>query len=333
MKALTLKSAEGTQAAIVENIGSPVPAPGEVQIALRAAALNHRELWIARGMYPGMRLPTIMGADGAGVITEVAADVDRNLIGQEVVLYPGLNWGEDEAFPSAQFGLLGMPGPGTVAEAICVPAESALPKPSHLSFVEAAALPVAALTAYRALTIKANLRAGETVLVTGVGGGVATFALLFAKAMGARVFVTSSAESTLENAKAHGADGAFNYNDEQWGKALRQSAGAIDVVFDGAPAAAFPSYARSLAMGARVILYGSTGGASFSASAPDLFLRHASVHGTAMGSPSDFAAMLRFISEHQLRPVIDRSFPLDEATAALQYLETGHCFGKVAIEI
>ncbi len=333
VKALMLKVANGPQSAVLTTSERPVPGSGEVLIALRAAALNHRELWISRGLYPGMRLPTILGADGAGVVTDVGDEVDRALIGREVVLYPGLNWGADEAFPGPEFGLLGMPGPGTIAQAICVPAGNAVAKPDHLDFAEAAALPVAALTAFRALTVKAGLRPAERVLITGIGGGVATFALLFAKAMGAQVFVTSGSETTLEEARARGADATFNYRDEQWGKSLRQAAGSIDVVFDGAPAAALPVYARSLAMGARVILYGSTGGPSFTASAPDLFLRHASIHGTAMGSPADFAAMLRFVTDHRLRPAIDRTFLLDDAVAALSCLDTGHGFGKVTIDI
>lgn len=331
MKALLLTSTEGPQSARLADVDEPEPGPGEVKVALHAASLNHRELWISRGLYPGMALPVILGADGAGVVVAAGEGADPALVGQEVVLYPASNWGDDEAWPGNGFGLLGMPGPGTIAERICVPAANVFRKPAHLSHTQAAALPVAALTAFRALTVKAGVKAGDRVLVTGIGGGVATFALLFAKAMGAQVLVTSGSEDTLAAAHAHGADGIFNYRDDAWGKALRQAC-PIDVVFDGAPAAAFPTYARCLAMGARVVLYGSTGGAAFTASAPDLFLRHATVLGTAMGSPRDFGAMLDFVATHQLEPIIDRTFPLDEAREALLYLENGHRFGKVVIE-
>ncbi len=333
MKALLLTSADGPASASIQDVETPSPGAGEVAVALRAASINHRELWISRGLYPGMTLPTILGADGSGIVTTVGEGVDASLVGKEAVLYPGLHWGESEAFPSDRFGLLGMPGPGTITETICVPAENVFAKPAHLTHTQAAALPVAALTAFRGLTVKGNVKSGDTVLITGIGGGVATFALLFAKALGARVFVTSGSEKTLAAARAHGADGAFNYRDESWGKALRKAAGAIEVVFDGAPASAFSGYARALAMGARVVLYGSTGGPNFTVSAPDLFLRHASVIGTAMGSPADFGAMLDFISTHRLEPVIDKSFPFAEAKEALAYLESGHQFGKVVVEM
>jgi zinc-binding alcohol dehydrogenase/oxidoreductase len=331
VKALLLRSTEGPQSAGIEEIDTPLPRAGEVRVALRAASLNHRELWISRGLYPGMSLPTVMGADGAGTIEAVGAGVDPALVGRDVVLYPGLDWGDSEEAPGTGFGLLGMPGPGTVAESVCVPAALAFAKPAHLSHAQAAALPVAALTAFRALSVKARVKAGERVLVTGIGGGVATFGLLFAKAMGARVFVTSGSQETLEMARAQGAEGAFDYKDEQWGKALRQASGGVDVVFDGAPAASFAAYGRALATAARVVLYGSTGGPAFTVSAPDLFLRHASILGTAMGSPADFGAMLDFVTEHRIEPVIDRTFPLEQARDALLYLEKGHRFGKVVI--
>jgi NADPH:quinone reductase-like Zn-dependent oxidoreductase len=334
MKALVLKSAEGPSSASLEEVQTPSPAPGEVAVALKGASLNHRELWISRGLYPGMALPTVLGADGSGVVAEVGPDVDPSLVGKDVVLYPGLGWGEDERFPGSTFGLLGMPGPGTIAETICVPAESAFAKPAHLSHVEAAALPVAALTAFRALTVKGGLAAGQRVLITGVGGGVATFGLLFARAMGATVFVTSGSDSTLEQASRLGAAQGFNYRDEQWGKKLRSAAvGGIDLVLDGAPAASFGSYVRSLATGARVVVYGSTGGAGVSVNAPDLFLRHASIIGTAMGSPADFQAMLDFVEAHGIRPIIDRQFAFRDAKDALLHLESGHSIGKVVIDI
>src|SRR5277367_3534735 len=152
MKALILEATEGPERAVVKDIATPHPKAGEVSVAIKAAALNHRELWITRGQYPGM-LPTpfTLGCDGAGVIEAVGAGVDENRIGEAVVLYPGLNWGPDPRFPAAAFGLLGMPGPGTIAEKISVPEANALPKPAHLSFGQAAAIALAGLTAWRGL--------------------------------------------------------------------------------------------------------------------------------------------------------------------------------------
>jgi len=333
MKALVLETADGPDSVALRDQPTPVLADGAVRVALRAAALNHRELWICRGQYPGMKLPCILGADGAGVVTAVGGGVDADLVGREVVLYPGQGWGPDRRFPARGFALLGMPLPGTIAEEICVPAETVFAKPAHLSFAEAAALPVAALTAWRGLTGKARLAAGESLLVTGVGGGVATFALTIGVALGATVFVTSGSDDTLAKAAALGAKGGFNYRDPAWRKALQQASGGVDVVFDGAPAGGLAEYSRALRMGARVVVYGSTGGVQMTMAAPDLFLRHVTVFGTAMGDLADFAALLTFVAEKRLRPVIARSFALADARAALLALQDGHGFGKIVITI
>jgi NADPH:quinone reductase-like Zn-dependent oxidoreductase len=332
VKALLLASAEGPQSAHLAEVAEPEPTAGEIKVELHAASLNHRELWISRGLYPGMALPTVMGADGAGIVSAIGEAVDPVLLGKRVVLYPALNWGEDEDRPSDGFGLLGMPGPGTIAESIVIPAGNAVEIPAHLDFIHAASLPVAALTAFRALTRRAALKAGERLLITGVGGGVASLALLFAKAMGAHVIVTRGSHQNLAAARQCGADEIFNYRKEGWGKALRKS-GLVDVVFDGAPAASFSSYARSLAPGSRVVVYGSTGGVDFNVFAPDLFLHHASIIGTAMGSPSDFRSMIDFVERYRLEPIIERVFRLEEAQDALLHLEQGHQLGKVAIKI
>lgn len=333
MRALMLRAAEGLQAARLEEVPEPIPAEGQVRVALKAAALNHRELWITRGQYPGMTLPSILGADGAGVIDAVGPGVDPARVGEAVLLYPGLGWGEDPDYPDAVFGLLGMPGPGTIAQFVCAPAASALPMPPHLDFAGAATLPLAGLTAWRGLVTKAGLRPGERLLVTGVGGGVATFALLFGVAMGAEVFVTSGSDATLEKAVALGARAGFNYKDEGWRKALARQAGGINVVFDGAPAASYAGYGRALSMGARVVVYGSTGGTGFTVNAPELFLKNLRLMGTNVGNPTEFAAMVAFVADRGLIPVIDRRFPLARAGEALVCLEQGHGFGKIIIDI
>jgi zinc-binding alcohol dehydrogenase/oxidoreductase len=333
MRILSLKSVVGLEAVSLETVELPEPGPGEVRVALKAASLNHRELWITRGQYPGMSLPTTLGCDGAGVIDAVGAGVDEAQIGREVVLYPGLNWGDDPRYPAAAFGLLGMPGPGTLGDAIIVPAASAIDKPMHLDFDNAAAVPLGALTAWRGLVTKGGLKAGDKLLITGVGGGVATFALKLAVAMGAEVFVTSGSDETIEKAKALGAKAGFNYKDETWRKALPKASGGIDVVFDGAPASGYPAYGRALAMGARVVVYGSTGGMSFTVGAPELFLKNVQIIGTNVGNLEEFKAVIGFIAEKKITPVIDRSFGLDDAKAAMAYLEQDHAFGKVVVKI
>lgn len=332
MRALSLKSADGLDAVTIEQVTTPEPAAGEVRVAIKAASLNHRELWIAKGAYPGMQLPATLGCDGAGVVEAVGEGVDAGLIGQSVMLYPGLDWGDNPAFPTADFGLLGMPGPGTVADSICVRADRIVPKPDHLDFAQAAAIPLGGLTAWRGLVTKGAITAADHVLITGIGGGVATFALLFATAFGAKAYVTSGSDETLAKAQAIGASGGINYKSEKWSKPLGAMSGGIDLVFDGAPAGGYANYGRVLNMGARVVVYGSTGGMSFPLNAPELFLKNVTLKGTNVGNLQEFKDMVAFVAEHRIVPVIDRIFPIDAAKDALSYLK-GHEFGKVVITI
>ncbi len=333
MKALVLTRTDGPGSVELQEVPSPAPGPGEVRVALRAASLNYRELWISRGQYPGMKLPSGLGADGAGIIDAVGSGVDAGNIGREVVLYPGQGWGDNPRYPSRSFALYGMPLPGTLAQYICVPLENAVDKPASLNFDEAASLPTASLTAWRALHVKATLSAGETVLITGIGGGVAVAACAFAIAMGAKVFVSSSSEEKIRRAEQLGAAGGVVYTQDKWGKALGKLAGGIDVVFDGAPASSLSQYVRCLNMGARVVIYGSTGGVDAQFSAPELFLRHATLLGTAMGTLADFRDMVAFVDKHRLRPVIDQRFPLDAGREALLALESNHGMGKIVVSI
>lgn len=333
MKALILTRADGPDSTAVSDTEATLAAEGQVRVAVRSAALNHRELWISRGQYPGMQLPTVLGCDGAGVVESVGAGVDSSLIGTEVVLYPGLNWGPNERLPGRDFALLGMPGPGTIAEFITVPAQNVFPKPRHLNFDEAAAAPLAALTAWRGLVTKGRLGRGEKLLITGVGGGVALNALSLAVAMGAIVYVTSGSNATLERAKALGAREGFNYTDPNWRKALAATTHGIDVVFDGAPSSSVGNYVRALNPGARVVIYGSTGGAQFTLNAPDLFLRNLEVIGTNVGNPKELTDVLEFMERHNIHPQIDARFMLPDARQALQHLDGAHRFGKVVIAV
>lgn len=333
MKALVLTALDGPHGASVTQADKPEPAAGEVRVALKAAALNHRELWISIGQYPGIALPAILGADGAGVVDAVGEGVDAALTGQEVVLYPAANWGDNPDYPAAEFGCLGMPYPGTLAEYICVPADAVVAKPTGLSFAQAAAIPLAGLTAWRCLTVKGSLKAGEKVLITGIGGGVAIQALVFALAMGAEVYVTSGSQEKIDQAVALGAKGGVVYKEEKWGKSLAALTGGVDVVIDGAPAVSFDQYSRCLNMGARVVIYGPTGGAKFQVVAPELFFRHATIHGSAMGTLDDFRAMMAFVAQHSIKPVIDRQFSLDQAVDALLYLQNDHGMGKIVVNI
>jgi len=299
----------------------PTPAQGETLVRVRAAALNHRDVYITQGKYPGIALPVTLGADGAG-----EAD------GREVVIDPMLGWGDDDRVWQPGATILGMPRDGTFASYVAVPSENVHGKPSHLSMEEAAALPLAGLTAYRALFTRGGLASGETVLITGVGGGVQTFVLLFAKAAGARAIVTSGSDEKLARAQALGADVAINYRtDEAWHKSVRK-AGPVDLAIDSAGGATLGRCIDAIRPGGRVVLYGGSNGDA-SVRPFSIFWNHLDVLGTSMGSPRDFAAMLAFVEREQIRPAIDRVYPMGEVAAAMQRMEEAHQFGKIVVTI
>ncbi len=331
MKALHLETADGPDSAAVREVPTPEPGPGEVRVAIRAASINHRELFITHGQYPGMSLPATLGCDGAGVVDMIGAGVTGAAVGDEVILYPARNWGANRHAPAADFGLLGMPFAGTIAEYICVPADNLAPKPDFMSFEEAGAMPLTALTSWRALMFKGRLQPGETVLISGVGGGVATFGLAFAVALGCNVYVTGENEDVLARAKEIGAKGGLLFTDPEWRRQVGKLTGGIDVVLDGAPSPSLANYVRAINPGARIVIYGSTAGNEVKFNATDIFLKSASIVGSQVGDPQDFREMLAFAGEHKIKPVIERVFPLAEAKEALLHLRDQHQFGKVVV--
>lgn len=318
---------------ILDKVPDPTLEKGEVLVKLRAAALNHRELWITKGLYPGMQLPCILGADGAGVITEVGTDVSADWINKEVIIYPAYDWGRQEAAGSRKFRVLGMPDPGTLAEYISLPVSNVRLKPSSLSWEEAAAIPVAGLTAWRALTKHGRLKSGMNVLITGIGGGVAQAGLAFAKALGANIFVTSSKEEKIDTAVTGGAMAGVNYKDEDWPEQLKTLSGGIDLVLDSSPAANLDRYLKFMNYGGKIIYYGSTGAPKTTLSISKFFLRHIQFIGSTMGSPKDFKEMLEFVDEHQVRTKIDSVYPLDKAVEAFKALSKGEQIGKIVISM
>lgn len=330
MKALELD--ENKKLAIVD---APIPKPGkgEVLVKLKSGALNHREIWIGKGLYPGMTLPCILGADGAGVITEVGPEVEKSHLNTEVIVYPAYDWGSDENNPRKGFRVLGMPDPGTLAEYIRVPVKNVEPKPNYLTWNEAAAIPVASLTAWRALSKYGRIKSGDKVLITGIGGGVAQAGLQIAKAFGAEVYVTSSSLLKIEDAKGRGASGGVNYKEAGWNFQLKDLSRGIDIVLDSSPSENLDDYLKFLNMGARVVAYGSTGSRKTTLNISKFFLRHIQFIGTAMGSPKDFSDLLSFMEQHEIRPRVHEVFPLDKSIEAMASLEEGKQMGKIVIEI
>jgi len=332
MKAARLLAVGSPQNLHIEETAIPAVRENEVLVRVKAAALNHRDVYITQGLYPNIHVPVTLGSDGAGEIAALGAVFGDLAVGDTVVIDPMLGWGDDPHVWDVEHSkLLGMPSDGTWAQYVAVPAANVYPKPPKLSMEEAAAIPLAGLTAYRAVFTRGALKRGETVLIPGIGGGVQTFALLFAKYAGARVVVTSSSDEKLERAKEIGADLAINYvSMPQWAKELRKAA-PFDLVVDSSGGDTLRAAIDLIRPGGRIVVYGGTRGEATIKLFP-LFWKHVTVMGTSMGSPRDFAAMLELFNDG-LRPVIDRVFALDEVAAAAERLDEGRQFGKIVLKI
>ncbi|HEY7692015.1 MAG TPA: zinc-binding dehydrogenase [Gaiellaceae bacterium] len=306
---------------LFEEAPDPVAGPGEVVVELRTAAVNRRDLLVRKPPGPAYAfdLPLIPGSDGAGV---------RRDTGEEVVIYPGIGWGAAEDAAGPDWRILGGPDDGTYAELVKVPAENVFPKPARFSWEEAAALPLAALTAYRALFEIGGLVGGESVLVLGAGSGVSTVAISLAAQAGARVVVTSSSQEKIDRAKELGAEGGVLYTEEGWAEA----AGPVDVVVDSV-GATWRESLKALRRGGRLVVLGGTGGPEVTLDVRAVYLNWLSIRGTTMGSARDFAALMRMVEQGSWLPVIDSVRPLAEAAAAHDRMAAGEHFGKLVLSV
>ena len=307
---------------------------GAVAVAIKAASLNHLDLWLAHG---AQRIPPprVIAADGAGVVQSSGDPAWRP--GDEVVLFPTLCCWECEwcragqNVKCARFGVLGEHSDGTACELIHIDARNVFRKPAALSWAEAAAFPLTFLTAWRMLTTRAQLRADETVLVVGAGAGVAVAAISIAKHLGARVLATSRSEAKRQRALELGAEAVFDSS--AFSKPVRQATGdGVDVVFEHVGPATLDESMRSLAMGGRVVTCGSTSGVRAEITMPRLFFRHAGLLGSTMGNADEFEAVLKAI-DGGLRPVVDSIYPLSGVRAALERLDAAEQFGKVVLSV
>lgn len=316
-----------------EEVPRPQAKPGEALVKLKAAALNRRDFWIQKGQYAGLKFPIILGSDGAGIVEEVGSHQDETWVGREVVINPSLGWGDDPRAQSQDtFRILGLPDDGTLAEYVKVPVANLFPKPEHLSWPEAAALPLAALTAYRAVVTQGQMKAGQRVLVTGAGGGAAGFALQIASALGGRVFVTSGSDDKIDAARKLGAAGGANYHAEDWGEQLTaQASGGFDLIIDSAGGDGFAQLIEIANPGGRLVFFGATRGNPPGLDMRRVFWKQLTLQGTTMGTPDEFGAMLRLFADKSLRPVIDQIFPWTEVNAALGRMESSSQFGKLVV--
>ncbi len=301
---------------------APVPEKGAAVVRLFAAAINHRDVFITKGLYANIKTPVILGSDGAGEYR-----------GRRVLIYPALEWGQLPTHQGNNFRVLGMPDNGTFAEQIRIPRANIFEMPEHLDWEQAAALPLAGLTAWRTLFSRCGLKKGEKVLITGIGGGVALLALQFAIAAGAEVTVTSGSPEKLEKARLLGATNTASYREEAWDKRLKQEVGGFDVIIDSAAGDGFPALIGLANPGARIGIYGGTLGKINNLSMQPVFWKQISLLGSTMGSPQEFGKMLRFVTQHAIVPVVDSVFALADGNKALERMERGEQFGKIVLRI
>ena len=325
MKAVRIHEDGGPEVLRYEDAPDPVAGPGEVLIGLRAASLNHLDVWLRRGL-PSAPKPRILGADGAGVVVALGEGVDRFREGDEVVINPGLDEGAR---------IVGEHMDGTHAELIALPADYIYPLPDGLTFEQAAAFPLVFETAYRMLVTRGGLQEGEWVFVWGIGGGVATAAMQIAKALGARVIVTSSSDEKLARARELGADATVNHAEADVAAAVREATGGhgADVVVEHVGEATWKTSLQVAASGGRVAVCGATSGPNPPANLHRIWWKQLTVLGSTMGTQADFQAVYELVASGRAEPVVDRAFPLAEAAAAHEHLEAGRQLGKVVLTI
>ena len=292
------------------------------EIKVKAVGLNRRDFYITKGLYPGVEFPVVMGSDVCGIYEN-----------KEVIVNPNINWGDNEAVQGDNYHILGMPTWGGMAEYVQVSKDRIHPKPPHLSLEEASALPLAGLTAFRAVKSKGNCKAGEKVLINGIGGGVATFAFQFALAIGAEVYVTSGSDEKLQKAIELGAKGVANYKTENWHKALAKESGGFDLIIDSAGGKGFANLAKLCRPAARIVFYGGTRGKIEGLSPQILFWRQVTIMGSTMGSDKDFEDMLAFVNTHKIIPIVDSVIDWNASDQAFEILKTSSQMGKVVLKV
>jgi NADPH:quinone reductase-like Zn-dependent oxidoreductase len=342
MKAAVIRRHGGPEAIELADLPDPEPGPGEAVVDLKAASLDHLDVWVRRGGRMELAFPHVIGSDGAGVVSAVGESPRGVSAGDEVIVYPGIACGRcefcraGEQSMCAEFGIVGMDRPGLFAGKVCLPIGCLAPKPAYLSFEEAASLCIAYLTAWRMLTSRAGLRPGETVLIHGIGGGVALAGLQIAKLCSARVIVTSSSDEKLARAAELGADEGINYreSDDLASRVRELTDGrGVDVAFDTVGAATWPVDLAALRRGGRVVICGVTSGAEAVTDLQALYWNQLTALGSTLGSYEDLRAFLAFAAAAELHPVIDSTRPLDEARAAAERMEAGEQFGKIVLTV
>ncbi|TRX49459.1 zinc-binding dehydrogenase [Fulvivirga sp. M361] len=329
MKALSL-----VEKGKIEIVDKPKPTlkTGQVLVKVLAAALNKRDQFIREGKYPGIKVGTTLGSDAVGMVESVGDEVDTSWIGKTVMINPNIKWGDNPEVQSREYSILGQPDDGTFAEYVAVEESRIYEKPGYLNLTEAAAFPLAGLTAYRACFHHGHITADKNVLISGFGGGVAQFAFQFAVAEGARVYVSSSNEEKLKRALDMGAVGSFNYN-EEWNKNLWQTRGGFDLVIDSAGGDQINQFIKMMRPAGRIVFYGATNGLPANLDLYRMFWNQITLQGSTMGSDQEYEKMLDFIEDKKIKPLIDSARPFDEIISAFDDMANNSKLGKLVIEL
>lgn len=343
MKALVFHEHGSLEQVTYDDVPAPEVGADEVLVEIKAAALNRLDLWVLAG-WPGLnlKLPHIMGSDGAGIVAEVGANVNGFAVGDHVAINPTKSCGICSYCLSGRdnlcqtFAILGEHVDGFFADYAAVPARNLLKMPENGRFAEAAAASLVYVTAWHSLIKRGGLQAGESVLIVGAGGGVNTAAIQIAKLAGAgTIYVVGSSEEKLTQAQELGADVLINRNEENWGKAIFKATNrqGVDIVVDNVGAATFTSSLRALKKGGRLLTVGNTSGPTFEIDNRLLFAKHLSIIGSTMGTIQDYAEVMEMVFNGRLRPIIDTTYPLKEGLTALQRLQDGDVVGKLVLTI
>ncbi len=340
MKAVAIRAHGGPEVVKIEDLPEPVAGPGQAVVKVKAAALNHLDIWVRAG-WPGLKLswPHVLGSDVAGVVESVGAGVTAVKPGDEVVVNPSLGCGRCERCLSGrenlcrQFAILGEHVSGGQAEKLAVDAGHLLPKPANLGFEQAAAVPLTFMTAWHALLARAQLRLGETVLVHAAGSGVGVAAVQIAKLVGARVIATAGSDAKLEKARALGADHVVNYETQDFAAEVRKltAKAGVDVVFEHVGKKTWEKSILSAGIGGRIVTVGATTGYDPLTDLRHVFFRQLSILGSTMGTAADLVQVLRWVGEGKLRPVVDRVMPLADAVKGQAALAERAQFGKIVL--
>lgn len=307
----------------------PEPNKRDIVVKLKTAGLNRRDLFIPNRQGDDKEA-LILGSDGAGIIAAIGEEVTRFKVGDEVIINPSLGWKKNSPAPPLGFEILGMPDHGTFAEQVVISEEQAEKKPEYLSWEEAGVLTLAALTGYRALVTKGEVQKGDTVFIPGAGSGVATYMIQFAKSLGARVIISSRSEEKRKQALKIGADYAIP-TESDWTKELENE--TIDLVIDSVGAKTFNRSLEVLKKGGRIVIFGATAGDNTDFNLRNFFYGQYELRGSTMGSREELIEMLQLMERNNIRPIIDKVFPLQEADKALNYLDSSSQFGKVALKM